>query len=319
MAAFPFSAGRGKLDDLVAEFHVMSLPTAIQGVRPAHAVGIKQISTEKSRLDRWEQQFGSAMTVGGFIFLIAYAIPILLDGLHPQVKLFCDIVIWVFWAAFAIDFAMRIYLADNKKQFLKHNLVDLVTLGVPMLRPLRALTVVERFSEWAGRNLRGKWLAYVITGSIMLILVGSLAVLDVERGAPGAIIRTWGAALLWAFEAVTAVGFGEYEVVTTEGHIIGMVLMIAGLVLIGFIIATIASWFSENLVEQSHDIEAPAMIGQVARIMEQNDLILAALGKTDTAPENKGSAVWAREETEQKPDGDKFVSDYDDAAPDPVL
>ena len=250
---------------------------------------------DKSRLDQWEHQFGTAMTAGGFVFLIAYAVPILLDGLHPALKQFCDIVIWVFWAAFAVDFLVRLFLADAKPAFLKHNILDLVTLAVPMLRPLRALAVVERFSDWAGDNLRGKWLAYVIVGSIMLVLVGSLAVLDVERDAPDAVIHTWAAGLIWAFESVTDLGFGEYEVVTVEGHLIGIVLMLAGLVLMGFIIATIASWFSENYAEQARDLRAPAMIGQDARIMEQLDLIIAALGKPDSAPENEGSAQWARE------------------------
>ena len=256
----------------------------------------------KTKLDRWEQQFGTAMTAGGFLFLIAYAIPILLDGRYPQLAMFCEILIWVLWVAFAIDFVVRFILADNKTKFLKRNVIDLVTLAVPMLRPMRALTVVERFSEWAQNHLRGKWLAYVISGAVLLVLVGSLEVTEAERGIPDSRIHTWGAGLIWAFEAVTDIGFGEYEVVSTEGHLIGIGLMLAGLVVTAFIIAAISAWFIENLAEQSHDLKAPATIGQVERIIEQHDLIIQALGKLDSIPENEGSEAWAhlrRTETEK--------------------
>lgn len=247
----------------------------------------------KTKLDRWERQFGTAMTAGGFLFLIAYATPILLNGRHPQLAQFCEILIWVLWIAFAIDFVVRFILADHKIQFLRHNVIDLITLCVPMLRPMRALTVVERFSDWAQNNLRGKWLTYVISTAVLLVVVGSLAVTEAERAVPRSQIHTWPAGLLWAFEAVTDIGFGEYEVVTTEGHLIGILLMLAGLVVTGFIIAAISAWFIENLAEQSHDLKAPATIGQVERIIEQHDLILQALGKLDSAPENEGSEQWA--------------------------
>jgi voltage-gated potassium channel len=278
-------------------------PTTKARPRRNSASAESELDTEvKTKLDKWEHQFGTAMTAGGFLFLIAYAIPILLDGRNQPLAQFCEILIWVLWVAFAIDFVVRFILADNKTKFLKRNVIDLVTLAVPMLRPMRALTVVERFSEWAQNNLRGKWLTYVISGAILLVLVGSLAVTEAERGIPDSQIHTWGAGLVWAFEAVTDIGFGEYEVVSTEGHLIGVGLMIAGLVVTGFIIAAISAWFIENLAEQSHDLKAPATIGQVERIIEQHDLILQALGKMDSAPENEGSEPWAhpaRTETEK--------------------
>ena len=250
-------------------------------------------SDVKNRLHDWELQFGTAMTAGGFLFLIAYAVPILLDGRLPQLASFCEILIWVLWVAFAIDFFVRFALANNKKQFLRHNVIDLITLAVPMLRPMRALAVIDRFSHWASNNLRNKWLTYVAATSALLILVGSLAVTEAERAYPESSIHSWGAGLVWAFEAVTDLGFGEYEVVSLEGHIIGIGLMVAGLVVTAFLIAAISAWFIENLAEQSHDLKAPATIGQVERIIEQHDLIIKALGRLDSTPENAGSEEWA--------------------------
>ena len=220
----------------------------------------------KSRLGRWESEFTKTLMIGGFVFLAAYAIPIILDGLHPEIRRFCDVVVIVLWIAFAIDFIMRFILAKNKGDFLKHNIFDLITLGIPMLRPLRALTVIQRFTQWASSSLRGKWLTYVIFAMVLLVLVGSLAVVDAERANPEANIITWPRGLLWAFEAVTDVGFSEYDPVTPLGNIIGVLLQLTGLALMGFIIAWISSWFMENLAEQLHDKKAPSTVGQVEQL-----------------------------------------------------
>lgn len=241
----------------------------------------------KTRLERWEHEFTKTLVAGGFLFLLAYAIPIILDGLHPQLIWFCEVLIVILWIAFLLDFIVRLILAPNKAYFLKHNIFDLITLGVPMLRPLRALTVVSRFTEWAGSSLRGKWLTYVISAAVLLVLVGSLAVVEAERPHPDATITTWPIGLLWAFESITDVGFDEYEVVTPVGHIIGVLLQLAGIALMGFVIAAISAWFVENLSEQLHDKKAPATVGQVEQLsdiekeqMELDKQILAAIRQT---------------------------------------
>jgi len=265
-------AFRGKID-------YVSGDTATRVLRSDEELAFTPFDMEggKSRLARWEAQFTKTLVAGGFIFLVAYAIPIILDGLHPEVRAFCDAVITVLWAAFAIDFVVRLVLATDKGHFLKHNIFDLITLGVPMLRPLRALTVMQRFSEWASSSLRGKWLTYVISAAVLAILVGSLAVVDAERGHLDATITTWPIGLIWAFEAVTDVGYDEYDPVTAEGHIVGLVLMLGGVVLMGFVIAAISSWFIENLSEQLHDKKAPATVGQVEDLTKIDKEILEAI------------------------------------------
>jgi voltage-gated potassium channel len=234
---------------------------------------------ERGQLHRWERRFSRTLNVSGFLFLIAYALPILFDGLHPEIASFCDILVGVLWAAFAVDFVIRVILASDKREFFtrKRNIFDLLTLAVPMMRPLRALAVMQQFTQWATNSLRGKWLTYVISGAVLLVLVGSLAAFDAERGRYGATITSWPIALSWAFEAVTDVGFGEYQPVTALGHIIGIVLMLAGVALMGFIIAAISSWFIENLSEQLHDKKAPSTVGQVEELTRIDQEILEAL------------------------------------------
>ena len=83
------------------------------------------------------------------------------------------------------------------------------------------------------------------------MFVASLAVLDAERGADAATIRTFGDALWWATTTVTTVGYGDLFPVTTEGRWVAAGLMLAGIALIGVVTATVASW----LLERVRDIE----------------------------------------------------------------
>jgi voltage-gated potassium channel len=253
-----------------------------------------------AELGRIDREFSGALTAGGIVFLIAYALPIIFPIRLPhEIVLLCEIVMWVLWAAFAIDFAVKFFLAPKKLRFIKHNLLDFITLAVPMMRPLRALMAVERFSAFAGVSLRKKWLTYVAAGAAMAVLIGSLAVTEAERRDPHGELIYWPSAVMWAFEAVTGVGFGAHQVVSAEGQVIGVILMLAGIVLVGFIVAAISSWFIENHAQQSRDLMAPATIGQVERVMEQNELIMAALKIETKTPENEGSAQWAHPLTSQ--------------------
>ena len=77
---------------------------------------------------------------------------------------------------------------------------------------------------------------------ILLIYVGSLAELDVERNAPGTTITDFGKAIWWAFVTTTTVGYGDMSPVTWQGKCIAVGLMIAGIALISVITATLASW-----------------------------------------------------------------------------
>jgi voltage-gated potassium channel len=79
------------------------------------------------------------------------------------------------------------------------------------------------------------------------VLVGSLAVLEAERYAPGATIRTFPEALWWTFVTIATVGFGDYTPMTATGRLIAFVLMIAGIGIIGVVTGTFGSWIVEEV------------------------------------------------------------------------
>ena len=97
-------------------------------------------------------------------FLAAYAWPILDPGLPSWAARLCWVTSWAVWALFAADFGVRLALAEQRRQFLRRNWLDVLTLAVPMLRPLRALRVVVALNilgRRGGHLVRSRVVAYV--------------------------------------------------------------------------------------------------------------------------------------------------------------
>ena len=67
-----------------------------------------------------------------------------------------------------------------------------------------------------------------------------------EPQAPNSNIKDAEDALWWSFVTITTVGYGDRFPVTTEGRLVGAVLMICGVGLFGTFTGFIASWFMEG-------------------------------------------------------------------------
>lgn len=74
-------------------------------------------------------------------------------------------------------------------------------------------------------------------------MLGSLAVLQVERDAPDGNIRTIGDAVWWSFTTMTTVGYGDLAPTTGLGRLLAVGLMLSGIALLGVVTANIAAWF----------------------------------------------------------------------------
>ncbi|WP_281299441.1 potassium channel family protein [Flavobacterium limnophilum] len=81
--------------------------------------------------------------------------------------------------------------------------------------------------------------------AVMLIIFSSIAILQVENTKEGN-IKTAEDALWWAYVTITTVGYGDKFPVTTEGRIIAVVLMTAGVGLFGTFTAYASSLFVEE-------------------------------------------------------------------------
>jgi voltage-gated potassium channel len=193
------------------------------------------------------------------LFLGAYAWPVLDPDLSGVWLRACVVVTWLAWAAFAVDYVVRLGLAGDRRRFVRRNLLDLAVVVLPLLRPLRLLRLVrvlEVLNRAAADSLRGRVASYVVGGTALVMLVASLAALDAERGRPDATIVTFKDAVWWSFATITTVGYGDLYPVTDTGRLVATGLMVCGIGLLGVVTAWLASWLIDRVSEAEEESQA---------------------------------------------------------------
>lgn len=205
---------------------------------------------ESTRVQLWERRTEVPLLLLALAFLVAYAWPILDSSLDHELRSVLSVVSWTVWAAFAIDFGIRLFLADDRGRYAVTHWYDVALIALPMLRPLRllrALAFARLLGRTATRTLAGRTTLYVIGTAVASVFLAALTVLDAERDATDANIQTFGDALWWASTTVTTVGYGDRYPVTTEGRIVAVALMVVGIALVGSVTAAVAAWFVSHV------------------------------------------------------------------------
>lgn len=209
-----------------------------------------------ARRKRWEQHTETPLIVAAVAFLGSYAWPILDPDLSDAAELKCKLASVAIWITFGADLAVRLALAEHRVAFLRGAWLDVITLAVPMLRPLRALRAVVALSILVRRGAgfaRGRVVAAVSAAVAVVSFIAALAMLDAERANPDANIRSFGDAAWWAAATVPTVGYGDRYPTTTEGRFVAVGLMLTGIALLGVVTAAIASWFVERMTEVAEE------------------------------------------------------------------
>jgi voltage-gated potassium channel len=198
-----------------------------------------------TRVQRWERRSEVPLLLLALAFVVAYAWPVLDQRLDPSLRSVLEAASWTVWVAFVLDFAARLYLADERQRYAVTHWYDVALIVLPMLRPLRLLRLLA-FARVLNRSavgsLVGRVTTYVAGTAVMALGLGAVAVLDAEQDAPGANITTFGDALWWSATTVTTVGYGDHFPVTTTGRFVAVALMVVGIACIGAITAGVAAW-----------------------------------------------------------------------------
>ena len=203
-----------------------------------------------TRYDRYEARSSGVLSALAALFLVVYAAPIVWPQLPGGVARACAVANGAIWACFVADLATRLALTPHRGRWLVTHPIDVLTVALPMLRPLRVLrvfTATQTLLTRSGGLLRGG--QAVVATAALLVVIGALAVLDAERGAAGATITDAPDALWWSVTTVTTVGYGDLYPVTGTGRIVASALMVIGISLVGTITATVAAWFVAQRAE----------------------------------------------------------------------
>lgn len=187
------------------------------------------------------------LAVASATFLAGYAIVVLGHGTLSQAWLdLCLAVALASWAVFVVDYAVRLRLSGlGPLRFLRTHLLDTVVVLLPLLRPVRMVSIYDRVQRRHDKPRLGLY-ARVMTYSgltvALLGFAGALTVYRYERDAPGATIRTFGDSVWWACETLATVGYGDVTPVTPIGRVTAVGVMACGLALLGAVTGSFSSW-----------------------------------------------------------------------------
>jgi voltage-gated potassium channel len=220
------------------------------------AILCNMTGTDERRLEEWERRTGWALTAAALAFLVAYAWQILDPNMSSELAHALAVFGISVWVIFVADYLVRVALARDRLRFVRGHLWDLAVIGLPMLRPLRALralAVLGFLNRQSGAAFRGRIIAYVVGAVTLAVGIAALAVLDAERQGEDPNIKTFGDALWWGTTTITTVGYGDRYPTTGAGRLVGFGLMLAGIALLGVVTASVASWFIEKIAELTAD------------------------------------------------------------------
>jgi len=188
---------------------------------------------------------------------------------------------WLIWVAFVLEYGIRLYLAPNKRHFVSHNVIDLLFVLIPFLRPLRILRSARAFALLRATRgavvllravdavqdvLKRHKLGYTLLIALVVVVGSGLLVATIEEASPDRNIKSIPDGLWWAVTTITTVGYGDRFPVTPIGRAIGAGVMILGIGLFGLLAASLASLLVEKDLEREIDPQISDMNERLERI-----------------------------------------------------
>jgi voltage-gated potassium channel len=218
------------------------------------------MSGSAQALERFERQTAWPMLVLSLAIIPLLVIPLVVE-LSPTQESVVFALDWIIWAAFAVEYGIRLCLSPAKGRFMRSNVIDLVVVVVPFLRPLRIARSARmlrllRAARVGAFLLRGidairdvltrHKLHYTLLVATVVTVACGVLVAELERGSADANIHSIPDGLWWAVTTVTTVGYGDAFPTTGAARGVAVVLMLVGVGLFGLLAASLASFLIER-------------------------------------------------------------------------
>lgn len=221
----------------------------------------KQLLNQERReiLEQLEDWLEMPMLVLGFVWLALFLIEVIW-GLSPLL----EVVGWVIWSLFVLNFVVEFILAPRKVVYLKSNWLTAISLVLPALRVFRigrvlrilrtaratrGLRLVRTISS-TNRGMRSlstslgrRGFGYVVALTLIITLIGAAGMYAFESNIPdGSGLQDYGSALWWTAMLMTTLG-SEYWPQTPEGRVLCFLLALYAFAVFGYLTAAIATFF----------------------------------------------------------------------------
>ena len=149
------------------------------------------------------------------------------------------------WVVFAAELLVRVAIAPRRGLYLRRHWLDVLTVLLPVARPLRILWIIGSGSRAYGHPVRLAHVDFLGAYAVGLVCVIATIVTSIERGRDSP-IDSFPDALWWSIATVTTVGYGDVVPVTAAGRAFAYVLMLGGIGLFGALTANLASMLARR-------------------------------------------------------------------------
>jgi voltage-gated potassium channel len=169
--------------------------------------------------ERFSAAVDVPMMVLALLWLPVLVLPFIIK-LPPGLTATFEDIDYSVWAAFVVEYLVKLWLTPVRRTFFTHHLVDLAVIVLPMLRPLRAARLLRFLDLFrvgvvlvnALRRAKDvfthRGLHFVLLAVGLIVFACAGLVLSFEADAPGSNIHNFGDAIWWAIVTVTTVGYG---------------------------------------------------------------------------------------------------------------
>ena len=213
----------------------------------------RQLEQERSTLEKTLERWLEWPMISLALVWLALLIVELVRGISPTLERLGLII----WLIFIAEFVLRLLIATRKVDFLKRNWFTAATLLLPALRAFRVLRMaralrgvrlvrilgsVNRGMNSLGRTMQRRGLPYVAALTLLVLLLGAAGIYAFERDAEPTMVDSYGDALWWTAMLLTTIG-SDYWPRSPEGRLLTLFLSLYALGILGYITASLASFF----------------------------------------------------------------------------
>lgn len=221
-----------------------------------NAAADSEVRERRTVLKELEQWLETPMVVLSAVWFTL----VLVELVWGQALLF-EIFGALIWLVFIGEFALRLWIAPDRRAFVRGNVLTMLALAVPALRVFRVLGMFRILSAVRGlrllqivatannsmnalrRSLGRRGLGYILLLTLAVMLLGAAGMMVFEPASEVANgFASYGAALWWTAMLLTTMGSGFWPV-TGEGRVLALLLSLYGIVIFGYITASFATFF----------------------------------------------------------------------------
>jgi voltage-gated potassium channel len=220
-------------------------------------------------------------------------------GLNPVL----DALVYVIWAIFILEFALRLLLAPDRVRFLRSNWLTVISLLVPALRVLAFLraarlarllrglrgTQLVRIVGTLNRGMRSlraflgrRKFGYVVALTGLVTVAGAAGMWSLENAAQVAGgFEDFGDALWWTAMLMTTIG-SEYWPQTPEGRTLTVLLAVYAFSVFGYLTASLATFFiGREAASPASEVPGKPMLADLEARLEAIQAEISSLGSKE--------------------------------------